>query len=100
MKSTIKYLIALITIIYTYGKASTERRLSTLHGVTLDRATLALIGGGPLEEGGGGMALGYKVLFLMFFYILMSDYIVRKLKIIVKHIRKRSKKVVGKHKSV
>lgn len=44
------------------GVASTGTALSTLSGAALTNATLAILGGGPLAVGGGGMAAGTIVL--------------------------------------
>lgn len=41
-----------------YGTASTGTPLSQLHGAAKDKATKAFYGGGSLDSGGGGMALG------------------------------------------
>lgn len=46
----------------TYGVASTGAAISGLSGAAAESATLALLGGGSLASGGGGMALGATVL--------------------------------------
>jgi hypothetical protein len=45
-----------------FGTASTGAAISGLSGVAASNATLALLGGGSLAVGGGGMALGAAVL--------------------------------------
>lgn len=45
-----------------YGVASTGTAISELSGAAAKRATLAYFGGGALDAGGGGMALGKAVL--------------------------------------
>lgn len=47
--------------IHRYGKSSTGRPIAELAGAAKDKATLALLGGGSLKSGGGGVALGTKV---------------------------------------
>ncbi|MBD8868783.1 hypothetical protein [Nocardioides donggukensis] len=46
----------------TYGVASTGVAISGLSGAAAESATLALLGGGSLASGGGGMALGATAL--------------------------------------
>jgi hypothetical protein len=41
-----------------FGKAGTGAAINGLHGVAKSRAILAAAGGGPLADGGGGMAVG------------------------------------------
>lgn len=43
-----------------YGFASTGKEISSLYGAAKDKAARALLGGGSLESGGGGIALGNK----------------------------------------
>lgn len=45
-----------------YATASTGTAISSLSGAAATNATLAVLGGGTLAEGGGGMALGATVL--------------------------------------
>ena len=53
---------ALKKIVATFGKASTGRKISSLHGVTRTNAILACLGGGSLDSGGKGMEGGNDVL--------------------------------------
>ncbi len=45
-----------------FGKASTGAAIKGLSGVAAKKAGLAWLGGGALAKGGGGVALGFKVL--------------------------------------
>ena len=53
---------ATITLISTFGTASTGSAILGLHGAAATNALLASLGGGALAAGGGGMALGKIVL--------------------------------------
>lgn len=53
---TLKKLVA------TFGKASTGRKISNLHGTARTNAILACLGGGSLDRGGKGMEGGNDVL--------------------------------------
>lgn len=55
---------AAMWIATTFGTASTGAAISTLSGAAATSAALAWLGGGTLVAGGGGMALGSRVLFL------------------------------------
>lgn len=50
------------TVVTTYAAASTGTAISSLSGAAATNATLAVLGGGTLAEGGGGVALGATVL--------------------------------------
>ena len=49
-------------LVMTFGTAGTGAAISGLSGVAATNATLAVMGGGTLAAGGGGMALGATVL--------------------------------------
>ncbi len=53
---------ATTSAVMALGVASTGTTISSLSGVAATNATLAVLGGGPLSVGGGGMALGSVVL--------------------------------------
>lgn len=56
-----------VTAAAGFGVASTGAAISGLSGAAAESATLALLGGGSLAAGGGGMALGLTALnFVMF----------------------------------
>jgi hypothetical protein len=46
------------TAVTKYGKAGTGTAISSLHGAARQKAADALLGGGPLKSGGGGIVLG------------------------------------------
>ena len=43
-----------------YGVASTGKEISSLYGAAKDKAARAFLGGGSIESGGGGIALGNR----------------------------------------
>lgn len=49
-------------LVATFGKASTGRKISGLHGAARTNAVLACLGGGSLDSGGKGMEGGKEVL--------------------------------------
>lgn len=53
---------ATISIVMSFGAASTGTAISSLSGAAAVNATLAAIGGGSLAAGGGGVALGSTIL--------------------------------------
>jgi len=53
---------AVYGLVVILGVASTGTAISTLRGVAAKNATLAWLGGGAILEGGGGKALGARVL--------------------------------------
>lgn len=53
---------ALKKIVTTFGKASTGKDISNLHGAAKNNAILACLGGGSLDSGGKGMEGGNAVL--------------------------------------
>jgi hypothetical protein len=54
--------VAIRAAVTELARASTGTRISTLSGAAADRAAHAFLGGGPLAKGGGGVALGKKIL--------------------------------------
>lgn len=73
-------LFFIYTIIYTYGKASTGHDIDKLNGIAFENAVIAYFGGGSLKDGGGGKEVGYKVILLIFIYLILSKYIFNKIK--------------------
>lgn len=68
------------TIVMTFGVAGTGAPISGLTGVAAVNAAMALLGGGTLAAGGGGIALGATVLsFTTFGFALLVGGIVYKL---------------------
>lgn len=53
---------ATTSAVMALGTASTGTAIASLSGAAATNATLAVLGGGPLAAGGGGMALGFAVL--------------------------------------
>lgn len=53
---------ATTSAVMALGTASTGTAISTLSGVVAKKAVLAVIGGGAIKIGGGGIALGTKIL--------------------------------------
>lgn len=53
---------ATTSAVIAFGTASTGTAISSLKGIALTKATLAAIGGGSVAKGGGGIALGTKIL--------------------------------------
>lgn len=53
---------ATTSAVMAFGTASTGTAISALHGAVATNAALAFLGGGALDVGGGGMALGATVL--------------------------------------
>ncbi|MFF9429417.1 hypothetical protein [Streptomyces sp. NPDC014746] len=50
------------TAVTTFAAASTGTAISTLSGAAMTNATLAVLGGGSIASGGGGMAIGAAAL--------------------------------------
>lgn len=69
--------------ILQYGVAATGNPIIDMQGIARYNAVRALLGGGALSIGGGGMKLGNIVLIVLFFYILvvtfLIDYFINKL---------------------
>lgn len=53
---------AVTSVVMALGTASTGTAISSLSGIAATNATLAALGGGTLAAGGGGVALGKKLL--------------------------------------
>lgn len=95
IKALTVQLFFLFSIVYSYGSASTGTKITALNGVANENAILAFFGGGAIASGGGGIALGYKVLILIFVFAFMWDFVLLKSKSFVQKLQivKSSKKV-------
>ncbi|MCT4584582.1 MAG: hypothetical protein N4A54_06625 [Peptostreptococcaceae bacterium] len=82
-------LVLFYSTIINYGKASTGTALKDLHGITLQNGFIALLGNGSVKTDGNGMVFGYKVLLVIFIFLLFKKYIVADIKKLMKYLFKK-----------
>lgn len=95
VRTALLNMIVVYSVILSCGEASTGTPLKELHGEVGKRSIIAFMGGGP-KGIGGGMRLGYKVIILIFLYLLMINYIKQLIKLMLKHIKQLIKSIYSK----
>ena len=86
------FLVASIQMFYIYniaveyGKCSTGKSIRLTYGGARENAVMALFGGGTIANDAGGKALGYEALVVIFFYVFISLFFIKKGKVKIKEL--------------